>query len=101
MTWGGLEWPGCEGEVVIRLFELVTSVATVFLVAHFDFVATGTTLACTDTRGLCLLSWKLHPYRFSCTQWGKWFYMSIVIELLLVFQAGQSLFVSRGFKTGL
>ena len=23
MIWGQLEWPGCEGEVVIRLFESV------------------------------------------------------------------------------
>ena len=49
MIWGRLEWPGCEGEVVIRLLESVD-------------------------------------------------------ELLLVFQAVQavqSLFVFRGFKTGL
>ena len=101
MIWDQLEWPGCEGEVVIRCLNQLTSVAMVFLITHFDFVATGTTLARADARGPCLLSWKLHTHRFSCTQWGKWFYLSVVIEFLLVFQAVQSLFVFRGFETGL
>ena len=79
----------------------LASIATVFLIAHFDFVATGTTLALANTRGPCLLSWKLHTHCFSFTQWEKWFYLTVVIELLLVFQMVQSLFVFGGFETGL
>ena len=103
LEWSGTVWSGLdvwERWWFVCLNQL-TPVAAVFLIANFDFVTTGTSLTHTNTRGPRLLSWKLHMHRFSCTQWGKWFGLMIVIELLLVFQAVQSLFVFCSLKTGL
>ena len=107
--WSGLKWSGTvwsgldvwERWWFVCLNQLMRVVVVfLFLIANFDFVTTGISLTHINTRGPCLLSWKLHTHRFSCTQWGKWFGLTIVIDFCLSFRQFRACLSSVVSKRG-